>query len=31
MKGQSAIEYLMSYGWIILLVAIIGGAVVASG
>jgi len=31
MKGQSAIEYLMTYGWVILLVAVIAGAVVASG
>ena len=27
MKGQSAIEYLMSYGWMLLVVAIIGGAI----
>jgi hypothetical protein len=27
MKGQSAIEYLMSYGWMLLVVAVIGGAV----
>lgn len=26
MKGQSAIEYLMTYGWMLLVVAIIGGA-----
>jgi len=29
MKGQSAIEYLMSYGWMLLVVAIIGGAIFA--
>ena len=27
MKGQSAIEYLMTYGWMLLVVAIIGGAI----
>lgn len=27
MKGQSAIEYLMNYGWMLLVVAIIGGAI----
>lgn len=27
MKGQSAIEYLMSYGWMLLIVAIVGGAI----
>lgn len=27
MKGQSAIEYLMTYGWMLLVVAIVGGAV----
>lgn len=27
MKGQSAIEYLMSYGWMLLVVAIVGGAI----
>ena len=26
-KGQSAIEYLMTYGWMLLVVAIVGGAV----
>ena len=26
-KGQSAIEYLMTYGWMLLVVAIIGGAI----
>lgn len=29
MKGQSAIEYLMTYGWMLLVVAIIGGAIYA--
>jgi len=28
-KGQSAIEYLMTYGWMLLVVAIVGGAVFA--
>lgn len=27
MKGQSAIEYLMTYGWMLLVVAIVGGAI----
>ena len=27
MKGQSAIEYLMTYGWMLLVVAVVGGAV----
>lgn len=27
MKGQSAIEYLMTYGWMLLVVAIVGGLV----
>jgi hypothetical protein len=27
MKGQSAIEYLMSYGWMLLIVAVVGGAI----
>lgn len=27
MKGQSAIEYLMTYGWMLLAVAVVGGAV----
>ncbi|WEL19288.1 hypothetical protein [Candidatus Nanohalococcus occultus] len=26
-KGQSAIEYLMTYGWMLLVVAIVGGAI----
>ena len=26
-KGQSAIEYLMTYGWMLLVVAVVGGAV----
>ncbi len=29
MKGQSAIEYLMTYGWMLLVVAIVGGAIFA--
>ena len=28
-KGQSAIEYLMTYGWMLLVVAIVGGAIFA--
>ena len=27
MKGQSAIEYLMTYGWMLLVVAIVGGLI----
>jgi hypothetical protein len=27
LKGQSAIEYLMTYGWMLLVVAIVGGAI----
>jgi len=27
MKGQSAIEYLMTYGWMLLVVAVVGGAI----
>ena len=27
MKAQSAIEYLMTYGWMLLVVAIVGGAI----
>lgn len=27
MKGQSAIEYLMTYGWMLLVVAVVGGLV----
>lgn len=27
MKGQSAIEYLMTYGWMLLVVAVIGGLI----
>lgn len=27
LKGQSAIEYLMTYGWMLLVVAVVGGAV----
>ncbi|MEF8880234.1 MAG: hypothetical protein V5A72_00185, partial [Candidatus Nanohaloarchaea archaeon] len=27
MKGQSAIEYLTTYGWMLLVVAIVGGAI----
>jgi hypothetical protein len=30
MKGQSAIEYLMTYGWMLLVVAIVGGAIFAT-
>jgi hypothetical protein len=26
-KGQSAIEYLMTYGWMLLVIAIVGGAI----
>lgn len=29
-KGQSAIEYLMTYGWMLLVVAIVGGAVITT-
>ena len=29
-KGQSAIEYLMTYGWMLLVVAIVGGAIFAT-
>ena len=29
-KGQSAIEYLMTYGWMLLVVAIAGGAIFAT-
>ena len=29
MKGQSAIEYLMTYGWMLLVVAIVGGTIFA--
>jgi len=29
LKGQSAIEYLMTYGWMLLVVAIVGGAVLS--
>jgi hypothetical protein len=29
-KGQSAIEYLMTYGWMFLVIAIVGGAIYAS-
>ncbi len=29
MKGQSAIEYLMTYGWMLLVVAVVGGAIFA--
>ena len=28
-KGQSAIEYLMTYGWMLLVVAVVGGAIFA--
>lgn len=28
-KGQSAIEYLMTYGWMLLVIAIVGGAIYA--
>lgn len=31
MKGQAAVEYLMTYGWAILLLIIVIGALVASG
>ena len=27
LSGQSAIEYLMTYGWMLLVVAIVGGSV----
>lgn len=30
LKGQSAIEYLMTYGWMLLVVAIVGGAIFAT-
>lgn len=30
MKGQSAIEYLMTYGWMLLVVAIVGGAIITT-
>ena len=29
LTGQSAIEYLMTYGWMLLVVAIVGGAIFA--
>jgi hypothetical protein len=29
-KGQSAIEYLMTYGWMLLVVAIVGGAIITT-
>lgn len=29
-KGQSAIEYLMTYGWMLLVVAIVGGAILST-
>jgi len=29
LKGQSAIEYLMTYGWMLLVVAVVGGAIFA--
>ena len=29
-KGQSAIEYLMTYGWMLLVVAVVGGAIFAT-
>ncbi len=29
-KGQSAIEYLMTYGWMLLVVAIVGGVIFAT-
>lgn len=28
MKGQSAIEYLMTYGWMLLVVAVVGGLII---
>ncbi len=31
MKGQGALEYLMTYGWAILIIVIIGGALYALG
>ena len=30
MKGQTAIEYLMTYGWMLLVVAIVGGAIITT-